>query len=123
MSKLIPKLIMWLTWLVAVFLAIMMAVYLTRDISPLNSFSKPFGTFAIGMFLIPIFICGALRFWLSRIRNPWLALFPFATGLIFAWQAGVYGIFLLPEFFIVFQILSGILFVIYLPPLVTPNNK
>jgi hypothetical protein len=114
----IAKIIMWLTWLFVALLANLMAHYLTKDISGLNSFSKPFGVFATSMCLIPVLICGSLRFWLSRIRNPWVALLPFLIGVFFAWQAGLYGIFLFPEFFMVFQILGGVLFVVYLPSFV-----
>lgn len=115
MSSVISKVIMWLAWSFAAALAVLMANFLTRDIPMLNSFSRPFDVFATGMFLIPTFICGGLRFWLSRIRNPWLALLPFLGGVFFAWQAGLYGIFLLPEFCIMFQILSVILFLVYAP--------
>jgi hypothetical protein len=115
MSKAIPKIIMWLVWLFVALLAILMAHFNTKDISRLNSFSIHFGIFATGMCVIPIVICGGLRFWLSRIRNPWLALLPFSIGVFFAWQAGLYGIFLFPEFFVIFQILSLLLFVVYLP--------
>jgi hypothetical protein len=104
-----------------------MAHYLTKGISGLNSFSKPFDVFATGMCVIPVIICGGLRFWVSRIGNPWLALLPFLIGVFFSWQAGLYGIFLCPEFYIIFQILSAILFAIYLPPFVklrpAPSNK
>ncbi len=58
---------------------------------------------------------GGLRFWLSRIRNPWLALLPFVIGVLFAWDAGLIGIYVLPEFCIVFQVLSGVLFLLYHP--------
>ena len=119
---------MWLTWLLVALLAVLMAHYLTKDIPRLNSFSKPFGLFPTGMCVIPVLICGGVRLWLFRMRNPWLALLPFLIGVFFAWQAGLYGIFLFPEFFKVFQILSHILFAVYLPFFVrlrpaAPNNE
>jgi hypothetical protein len=113
---------MWLTWWFAAMVAILEAHYLTPARSRLNSFSQPFGVFAIGMFIIPILICGGLRFWLSRIRNPWLALLPFFGGIFFAWQAEMFGIFLFPEFCIVFQILSVVLFLAYVPIFVRPQR-
>jgi hypothetical protein len=128
MSKVISKTIMWLAWLFVALLAVLMAHYLTKDIVRLNSFSKSFGVFATGMCVIPVLICGGLRFWLSRICNPWLALLPFSIGVFFAWQAGLYGIFLFPEFFMVFQVLGGLLLMAYLPLFVrlrpaTSNNE
>jgi hypothetical protein len=127
MSKIISKTIMWLIWLFFALLATLMAHYLTKDISTLNSFSKPFGVYGAGMCVIPVLICGSLRLWLSRIRNPWLALLPFLIGVFFSWQAGLYGVYLLPEFYIVYQVLSVILFAVYLPLFVrlrpAPSNN
>src|ERR1051325_1051862 len=128
MSKVISKTIMWLAWLFVALLAVLMAHYLTKDIVRLNSFSKSFGVFATGMCVIPVLICGGLRFWLSRICNPWLGPLPFSIGVFFAWQAGLYGIFLFPEFFMVFQVLGGLLLMAYLPLFVrlrpaTSNNE
>jgi hypothetical protein len=122
MPNLASKIIMWLAWWFAVTVAIMEAHYLIAPTPRLNSFSKPFGVFAIGMFFIPILFCGGLRFWLSRIRNPWLALVPFFGGVFFAWMAEMFGIFLFPEFCIAFQILSAVLFLVYLPFLVRPER-
>jgi len=114
MATFVSKLIMWFTWLFVALLAVLMALYLTRG-PKLNTFSGRFDVFAAGMFLIPALVCGGFRFWLSRIRNSWLALLPFCGGLFFAWQAEIYGIFLLPEFYMIFQILSAVLFLLYLP--------
>src|SRR5687768_4041713 len=118
MSTTVSKAIMWVVWVSTSLLAMLMAHYLTARIPTLNSFSRPVEVFASGMFLFPILVCGLLRFWLSRIRNPWLALLPFFFGVFFAWQAGLFGIFLLPEFCIVFQSLSVALFCAFLPLLV-----
>jgi hypothetical protein len=115
MPTVISKTIMWVVWLLAALWAILMAHFLTQGIRNLNAFSRPFETFAIGMFVIPLLVCGGMRFWLARLRNPWLALVPYLIGLLFAWQAGLYGIFLLPDFCIVYQILSAILMLAYFP--------
>lgn len=109
---------MWLGWAVFLSSAMLMSKYSPTNISSLNTFGKPFGIFAIGMFAIPILICGGMRFWLAYIRNPWLALPPYMIGIFFAWQATCYGIYLLPEFLIVFQILSAVLFFFYIPNLI-----
>jgi len=115
MPNIVSKTIMWLAWVFVALLAVLMGRFLTKGVPKLNSFSRPFEVYGTGMFLIPILICVGLRFWLSYIRNPLLALLPFLIGVFFAWQAGLYGIFLLPDFCIVFQILSAILFLMYLP--------
>jgi hypothetical protein len=115
MSKIFSLIIMWCAWLFTAFLVLLMAYFLTKGAPKINTFARPFDVLAAGMFVIPVLICGGLRFWLSRIRNPWLALLPFLIGIFFAWQAGLYGIFLFPEFFIVFQTLGGILLFAYLP--------
>jgi|GEM_PF-6379353 len=115
MSKIFSLIIMWWTWVAAASLSVLMACFLTKGAQKIDTFSRPFDVFAAGMFVIPVLICGGLRFWMWRMRNPWLALLPFSIGLFFAWQAGLYGIFLFPEFFIVFQTLGGILLLAYLP--------
>ena len=115
MSKIVFKIITWLAWLSVVELAILMAHYWMADASTLHRVPRPFDVFTIGMFLIPVLFCGSFRFWLSRIRNPWLALFPFLGGLFFAWQAELFGIFIFPWFYVVFRILSAVLFLAYLP--------
>ena len=106
---------MWLTWLFAVLLAILMPHYLTKNIPKLNVSSTSFGIYGIGMCVIPVLICGGFRLWLARMHNPWLALLPFFIGTFFAWQAGLYGIFLFPDCFVIFQILGWILLLVYLP--------
>lgn len=115
MPSIVSKTIMWIVWLILVLLALLMARFNTVDVSRLNTFARPLGVFVPGLFLIPIVLCGSLRFWLARIRHPWLALLPFLLGVFFAWQAGLYGLFLVPEFCVVFQFLSVVLFLLYLP--------
>ena len=121
-SATIAKAIMWVAWLLCALTSVLMAIYLTRGLPKLNSFGRPFDVFAIGIFLFPLLLCGGLRLWVSCIRNPWLALLPYLIGVFFAWQAGCYGIFLLPEFLILFQILSASLFLAYLPIFVRVNR-
>ena len=105
-QRVISTVIMWVVWVSAGILAILSAQYLTGEKGNLNAFSRPFDVYATGMFLIPVFICGGLRFWLSWIRNPALALLPYFVGVFFAWTTGFFGIFLLPDFCIVYQLLS-----------------
>jgi len=119
-SRIAYKIIIWLIWSFSAVLSALMAVYLTIGHVRNNSFAGPINIFTVGMFFIPIIICGALRFWVSRIRNTWLGLAPYILGVVFAQQAELYGIYLLPEFLIVFQILSAVLFLIYLPLFVKP---
>jgi hypothetical protein len=67
------------------------------------------------MFGIPIVICAGLRFWIARMRNVWLMQIPFLVGLLFAYCAEMYGIFLVPQFLHWFQVLSATLLLLYLP--------
>lgn len=117
-STIICRTVMWLSWAFCLVLAMLMSKYLTKNISGINSFGRPFEVFAAGMFFMPILICGAMRFWLAYIRNPWLALLPYTIGVLFALEATSHGLFLLPEFLIVFQVLSAALFFIYIPNLI-----
>src|SRR4051812_25761842 len=111
----LSKSLMWLGWFLFALMAIMTAVYNPAAHAKVNTFARPFDVFAAGMFLIPIIICGALRFWISRLRKVWRTQVPYFVGLLFAFCAGQYGIYLLPEFLIVFQTLSAALFLLYLP--------
>jgi len=120
-QRVISTVFMWVVWVSAGFIAILSAQYLTGDKSSLNAFSRPFDVYATGMFLFPVFICSGLRFWLSRIRNPALALLPFFLGMFFAWLTGFFGIFLLPDFCIVYQLLSAALLMVYLPLFIRPG--
>jgi len=122
MSKTISKIMMWAMWCLAALQAFFLAHFLIGHTSRLNSFSKPFGVFAISMFLIPLLVGAGLRFWLTRIGNSWLALLPFFGGLFFALQAEFFGIFLFPEFCVVFQILCGVLFLVYVPVFVRSDR-
>jgi hypothetical protein len=112
MPKIVFNIIMWLIWLFVTLLAGFMAHFLTGG--PRHN-TSPFDVFVAAMFLTPAFICAGLRFWLSRIRNPWLAFVPFCGGLFFAWQTELFGIFLFPNFYKAFQVLSAVLFLVYLP--------
>jgi hypothetical protein len=115
MSNSASKAIMWLIWFSAVAWGLLMAVYIAPHVPKLNSFARPFDIFPAGMFLIPILICGGLRFWLSRIRNPWLALLPYLVGAFFALQAEPFGMYLVPEYCVLFQVLGAALLLAYWP--------
>jgi hypothetical protein len=115
MSKALPKILMWIAWGVLALYAILIAKFLSTDPSRLNTFSTSFGVFPIAMILIPVLICGGTLFWVSRIRNRWLALFPYLIALVFASQAEMYGIFIFQEYLVVFQILSTLLFIVSCP--------
>lgn len=121
MSYTISKAILWLAWLLTALIAVLGSHYLVAFTPELNSFSK-FDTFVAGMFCIPIIFCAGFRFWLSRVRNPWLAIVPFLLGVFFAWQAGLYGIYLCRESCIAFQLLSALLFLLFLPLFVRPER-
>jgi len=106
---------MWLWWLFLALCAVLTAHFQTRGIARLNSFDRPVDLFVGGVFLVPILLGGGLRFWLAYVRHPWLALLLFFPGMYFPLQAAMSGYLLVPEFCLIFQMLSGVLFVAYLP--------
>lgn len=108
-------LLMWIGWAGAVLVAVLCAVYLPVATRPTTSVTNHFGIFPAGLLLFSLMVGGGLRFWLSRIRSYWLKLIPYFIGLFFAYQAGLYGTFLIPEFFTVFRILSAVLYLLYFP--------
>jgi hypothetical protein len=114
-SKTIFNGILWVAWCGTAFLTLLMSIMLSKGITKLNTFSVPFDLFPIGMMCIPTLICGSLRFWIAHIRNPWLALLPYLLGVFFVMQTALYGVFLVPEFCVVYQALSVALWLLYVP--------
>jgi hypothetical protein len=117
MAKVIPVITMWLAWMFFALTAVATAHYCARGPGR-NTFSTPFPVFAAGMLLVPSLICVGLRYRLSRIRRPWLALLMALFGILLSYLVEQFGIYIFPGLCIVFQILSGILFLVYWPPLV-----
>lgn len=115
MSRILSKTLMWLLWAALATGSAILAHYLTAGITKLNTFDRPFDAVAITLVVFPVVVCGVLRFWLTRVQNPWFALVPFLIGMFFAQQAGFYGLFVMPEYCIVFQVLSGILIFLFVP--------
>lgn len=105
---------MWLAWTFFAVSAVATAHYCVRGIG-YNTFAVPSPVFAGGMLLIPNLICLGLRYWLMRIRRPWFVVLVFLAGIFLTYLVEQFGIFLFPGLLIVFQVLSGILFVIYWP--------
>ena len=113
MSAILSKCVMWLAWGFFALLAVVGAIYLPVRMT--NSGTQLNPVFAISMFGIPIVICASLRFWIARMRNVWLMQIPYLVGLVFAYCAEMYGIFLVPQFLHWFQVLSATLLLLYLP--------
>jgi hypothetical protein len=118
MSPKIPKLIMWIGWVALTATSFLMAIVLAKGLHDTNKFDRPLGTANVAVFLFHICICGVLRYWIPRIRNPWFALIPYLLGVVVAQQAGLYGAFFGFEMFIVFQVVSTAVLLIYLPPFI-----
>jgi hypothetical protein len=107
---------MWILWVFWSLMAVLGAKFLPMNVAKLNSFSRPFfEVFNLGLLFFAIVLCGGFRFWLARIRNSWIALIPFFLGMLFAYNTGNYGVYLVPEFCLFYQVLCGIFFAVYLP--------
>jgi hypothetical protein len=83
-----------------------------------KSLQQPSVVFIASMFLVAILTSGGCRYWLSRMRDTGWALIPFLLGLIFTWFTAMYGVFVLPEFLVLFQVMALAFFVLYFPAFV-----
>lgn len=76
MSDLLSKFVLWFVWGFFALFEILGAILL-----PVQSREDGYnGVFAAGMFVIPIVLCGGLRFWIARLRNVWLIQIPYFFG-------------------------------------------
>src|SRR3954467_14861148 len=114
----IAKPLMGIFWILAVWVGVMMAYFLTRGAHGLNSFARPWGLVDTGALSIPVLICGGLRLWLHWLRHPWAVLVVYSIGLFFALDESLQGIYLAPDWCLVFQAASAVLFALYFPWLV-----
>lgn len=110
MSALVSKCVLWFVWGFFALFELLGAIYL-----PIKSSQDFNGLFAAGMVVIPVVLCGGLRFWIAHIQNVWLIQIPYFFGVVFAYSTGTYGNFLIPQLLHPFQILSALLFLLYLP--------
>jgi len=122
-SLTITRIFMWIGWAFLLGACVMFSVFLTSANGQVNSFARPFDTFSAGMLIGPFALWMALRFALiPRLRNPWVQLILYAIGAFFSSQIMVYGIFLVPEYQIVFFALCGIAMLCYIPHWVRPKG-
>jgi hypothetical protein len=52
------------------------------------------------------------------MRSRAWALFPYLLGLMFTWSAAMYGVFAIPEYLLVFQVIAAVSFCCYFPVIV-----
>jgi hypothetical protein len=123
MAQTIAKVIMWIMWIFWGMTALFASKFLTENRPNLNSFAKPFDLFAVIVFLLAIIPCVGFRFWLAKVRNPWIALVLFFIGINLVYLVENYGFFMLMEYCIVFQVLCGVFFFIYLPLFIKLESK
>ena len=117
MNEVLPKVIAWLLWLMFASGTAFFAAFLKSAPERTNTFASPSLLIPVCAALIIVLGCGALRYSSGRIRNPWLALVPYALGVIFCQLTLMMGVFLASEFLILFQGLCVAFFIAYLPPL------
>jgi hypothetical protein len=106
---------MWLAWTGFALIALMTAVFIPASFGTYNTFDGRFGVYGVSLLLLPIVVGGGLRYLLARMRQVWLMQIPFFLGVLSAFFAGQFGLYMLPAFLLLFQILSAILFLLYLP--------
>ena len=114
MPRLLAGCLLWLGWSFLALGAILGAIYLPGHSGRINTFEGQFGLYPAGMFLFPIIVCGGFRYWTSRIENIWLKQLPYFAGVFNAYLAQMFGIYLFPEFLLLFQILCAVLYLVYL---------
>lgn len=105
---------MWLVWMFFAISSVATGYYCARG-SALNTWVTPAPAFATGMLFIPALICVGLRYWLTRLRRPWLVFLIFLFGVVLSYLVGQFGIFIFRGWCILFQVLSGILLFGYWP--------
>jgi hypothetical protein len=123
-SELIAKILMWIGWAFLIMGCIMFSIFLPANNETTNSFSRPLGVFELGMMIAPVGSWMAWRFGLlPRIRNPWIQMVLFGIGVFFSQQIMLYGIFLVPEYQVVFYGLCAASMLAYLPLWIHPNRS
>ncbi len=109
---------MLLAWTFVALTTVLEVHYCTGSDPRVNSFSRPLDALVISLFLVAILTCGGCRFWLSRMRRPGWALIPYFLGLVFSWFTAMYGVFVLPEFALLFEGMGAVSLFFYFPVLV-----
>ena len=110
------KLVMWIVWLSIVMSCVIFNIFLVSDDTSVNSFSRSIGGFEIGFIVLPFLFCMAYRFLLiPRVSNIFILMPMYFVGLFLAEHIVFYGIFLIKEYLIVFNILCGMATLSYMP--------
>jgi hypothetical protein len=116
MLKIISRVIMFAVWLLAVVTTELEVHYMgqAHGKNPHPS-SYPSDVLVIGIFVFSILSCVSVRFWLARMRHPGWALIPYFLGIFFTYLTPMYGLFVLPGYFLAFRLLGVLFFWIYFP--------
>ena len=117
MDQVFRKVIAWMLWLMFVSGTAFFVIFLKSAPERTNTFALSGALIPVCAALVIVLGCGVFRYSLGRIRSPWLALISYGFGVIFCQLVLMMGVFLAPEFLILFQGLCVAFFIAYLPPL------
>jgi hypothetical protein len=106
---------MLLAWMFFDLITVLETHYCYRPDSLPKRILSPWHPLVIGLTLFALLTCGGCRFWLSRMRKTGWALIPYLLGLMFTWFTAMYGVFVLPEYFLFCQGIAVVFFFAYFP--------
>ncbi len=102
--------------------AVMLSIFLTMDDDRVNSFARDLGAFELSFMILPFGICMAYRFLLlPRIKNMLVLSALYVIGVALAEHIIFYGLFLIKEYKMIFDILCAVAMLAYLPHWVKPK--
>lgn len=112
----VVKVFMWLTWVIFVTGCFFFAHFLTRSGDTAGATGSGPVWLAILALVLPFSASMVLRFLvIPKIRNPWIALFPYIVGVIISQQILFFGLFMFKGYEIAFFALCFIAMVLYIP--------
>ena len=115
MPPILSQCLLWLVWAGFALCSILTDLVIPSSFGKYNSFDGPFGGYGVTLVLLPIIVCGGLRYLIARMGRGWLVHIPFFFGVLTAFFAGQFGLYMLSGYLALFQILCAALFLLYLP--------
>jgi len=116
--KIFSQIVVWLAWLFVAFFMPLETYFLVKWDAEVNSFPRAGLTFTLLQLGVLVLICGAFRFWLSRMRSPGWSIIPHTLGILFSYTVAMEGIFLASEYLLLYQAAGYVLLMSFFPPLV-----
>ena len=123
MAAIILRIIYWASWALVLMDQGFAMVYLVRpgDEEFARTHHSSLAEVAC-LIAISLVTCGGIRWWISRIRHPGWRLIPYWIGLLCAMFTWMFGIYLVLDWRLFFQILGSIWTLIYIPAFLTERK-